>query len=88
MLTEEIRAQISVERVRADVEHITSQIPSRLAGSENGRRMAEYSLDTLSAAGVTAQLYAMPGLVSFRTVCASAIRSPNSLARATMPSNP
>jgi hypothetical protein len=65
MLPEEIRAQISVERVRADVEHITTQIPSRLAGSENGRRMAEYSLQTLSAVGVTAHLHAMPGLVSF-----------------------
>jgi hypothetical protein len=65
MLPEEIRSQLSVERVRADVEHITTQIPSRLAGSENGRRMAEYSLQVLSAAGVAARLHEMPGLVSF-----------------------
>ena len=35
-------AELSVANVRAHVEHITTQIPSRLAGSPNGRRMAEY----------------------------------------------
>lgn len=56
---------LSVERVRADVERITTQIPSRLAGSENGRRMAEYSRDALLAAGVQAEVQEAPGLVSF-----------------------
>lgn len=56
---------LSVERVRADVERITTQIPSRLAGSENGRRMAEYSRDALLAAGVQAEVQETPGLVSF-----------------------
>jgi hypothetical protein len=56
---------LSVERVRADVERITTEIPSRLAGSENGRRMAEYSRDALRAAGVPAEVQETPGLVSF-----------------------
>ena len=58
-------SEVSAERVRAHVEHITTQIPSRLAGSANGRRMAEYSRDILTAAGVVATLHEMPGLVSF-----------------------
>ena len=34
---------VSAANVKAHVEHITTQIPSRLAGSANGKRMAEYS---------------------------------------------
>ena len=58
-------SDLSVERVRADVEHICKQIPSRLAGSENGKRMAEFSCTALAAAGAQAQLHEIPGLVSF-----------------------
>ena len=58
-------AEFSVERVRADVDHICTEIPSRLAGSENGKRMAQFSCDGLRAAGVEAQVYTLPGLVSF-----------------------
>lgn len=58
-------SDLSVERVRADVEHICKQIPSRLAGSENGKRMAEFSCAGLAAAGAQAQLHEIPGLVSF-----------------------
>jgi hypothetical protein len=62
---QDILAALSVDRVRADVERITTEIPSRLAGSANGRRMAEYSRDALAAAGVGARIDEFPGLVSF-----------------------
>lgn len=58
-------AELSVANVRAYVEHITTQIPSRLAGSANGRRMAEYSLQVLTENGANARMHEMPGLVSF-----------------------
>jgi hypothetical protein len=56
---------VSAANVKAHVEHITTQIPSRLAGSANGKRMAEYSAAVLNMAGVSAQVHEMPGLVSF-----------------------
>ena len=56
---------ISADEVRAHVEHITTEIPSRLAGSENGHRMAEYSAAALTKIGVGAQVTTLPGLVSF-----------------------
>jgi Peptidase family M28 len=58
-------AAVSAANVKAHVEHITTEIPSRLAGSANGRRMAEYSAASLSKAGVSARVHEMPGLVSF-----------------------
>ena len=51
--------------VKAHVAHITTELPSRLAGSPNGRRMAEYSAAALAKSGVTAKVHEMPGLVSF-----------------------
>jgi hypothetical protein len=57
--------QVSADQVRAHVEHITREIPSRLAGSENGRRMAEYSASALTGEGIAARLLETPGLVSF-----------------------
>src|SRR5580704_63508 len=56
---------VSEKEVRAHVEYITTQIPSRLAGSPNAKRMAEYSAAALTKAGVSAQVLEMPGLVSF-----------------------
>lgn len=58
-------SDLSVANVRAHVEHITTQIPSRLAGSVNAQRMAEYSHQVLTAAGAAARMHEMPGLVSF-----------------------
>ena len=58
-------AALSPANVGAHIEHITRNIPSRLAGSDNGRRMAEYSLAALTAGGLTAHLEELPGLVSF-----------------------
>ncbi len=44
--------EVSAKRVRAHVEKIVTEIPHRAAGSENGRRMAEYSRDALKADGI------------------------------------
>jgi len=60
-----VTSAVSAKEVRAHVEHITTAIPSRLAGSENARRMAEYSAAALGKAGVAATIFEMPGLVSF-----------------------
>jgi Peptidase family M28 len=60
-----ILVALSVDNVRAHVEHICHDIPSRLAGSENQRRMAEYSARSLRDVGVPAQVHHVPGLVSF-----------------------
>ena len=56
---------VSAANVKAHVEHITTEIPSRLAGSANAKRMAEYSAAELSKAGVKAEVHELPGLVSF-----------------------
>jgi len=45
MSEEHILNALSVDNVRAHVEHIVTQMPTRLAGSENARRMAEYSCE-------------------------------------------
>ncbi len=55
----------AVQRVRDDVRHICDEIPSRLAGSDAGRRMAEYSAARLRDAGLDATVHELPGLVSF-----------------------
>ena len=65
MSDEVVVSAVSAANVKAHVEHITTQIPSRLAGSANGRRMAEYSASALIKAGVAARVHEMPGLVSF-----------------------
>src|SRR5215475_6513586 len=56
---------VSAANVKAHVEHITREIPSRLAGSANGKRMAEYSAAELAKVGVKARVEELPGLVSF-----------------------
>jgi hypothetical protein len=56
---------VSAANVAADVEAITTAIPSRLAGSANARRMAEYSAAALARVGVEARVHELPGLVSF-----------------------
>ena len=56
---------VSAENVRARVEYICENIPSRLAGSENARRMAEYNAAALQEAGVAAQVQELQALVSF-----------------------
>ena len=65
MSEESVLGAVSAANVKAHVDHITSQIPSRLAGSPNGKKMATYSAETLTKAGIAAKVHEMPGLVSF-----------------------
>lgn len=60
-----ILEELSVERAWAHLEHITEQIPTRLAGSDNSRRMAEYANEELAKAGLESQMHEFLGLVSF-----------------------
>lgn len=60
-----VLADIHLGRVRAHVETITEQFPTRLAGATNGKRMAEYSAAELQSYGVDARVEEFPGLVSF-----------------------
>ena len=55
MSDESVVAAVSAANAKAHIEHITTQIPSRLAGSANGKRMAEYSAAALTKAGVSAR---------------------------------
>jgi hypothetical protein len=80
MSEQSILASLSVDRVRADIERITTEIPSRLAGSANGRRMAEYSRDGLLAAGASAEMFEFPGLVSFPERADLLVLSPREIA--------
>jgi hypothetical protein len=65
MSEESVVSAVSAANVKAHVDHITTEIPSRLAGSANGKRMAEYSAAALTRDGVAATVFEMPGLVSF-----------------------
>lgn len=62
----EVTGEVSAQRVREHVERIVTEIPHRAAGSENGRRMAEYSRDALAEAGVgDPRIHELPAIVSF-----------------------
>jgi hypothetical protein len=65
MTSEKLLAALSADNVREHVEFIVKNIPSRLSGTENGKRMAEYSAETLKAYGIDAQVQELNGLVSF-----------------------
>jgi hypothetical protein len=65
MSEESVLGALSADKVRAHVEHIALEIPGRLAGSENAKRMAEYSAKALRDSAVSATVHELPGLVSF-----------------------
>jgi hypothetical protein len=65
MSLERILEEISPAKAYAHIEHITSRIPSRLAGSANSQRMAEYAFETFQHAGLDARTHSFLGLVSF-----------------------
>lgn len=65
MSFEDILRDVSVDNAWRHLEQITERIPSRLAGSENSRRMAEYAYETFTAAGLESQMDEFLGLVSF-----------------------
>jgi hypothetical protein len=62
---DEVLNELSIDRAWGHLEHITSAMPSRLAGSANSRRMAEYAYEQLETNGLTAQMHQFLGLVSF-----------------------
>src|SRR5215475_10924473 len=70
---------VSAANVKAHVEHITREIPSRLAGSANGKRMAEYSAAELAKVGVKARVEELPGLVSFPQQAELRVLAPSEL---------
>lgn len=74
-------AAVSAQNVRSHVEKIVKEIPHRAAGSENGRRMAEYSRDAMRAAGLAdAQVHELPALVSFPEHAELRIEAPRQVA--------
>ena len=58
-------SDLSFENVRRHMEHICLEIPSRLAGTENARRAAQFNADALTKHGIPAEVHDLPGLVSF-----------------------
>jgi hypothetical protein len=64
MALDDILADLSVERAWAHLTHITEQIPTRLAGSANSRRMAEYAAEQLDRNGLRPTMREFLGLVS------------------------
>ncbi len=77
---EEILRDLSVDNAWAHIAHITEQIPSRLAGSANSRRMAEYAYESFGRAGLVSQMHEFPGLVSFPEAAAVRILAPEARA--------
>lgn len=76
MSLEKILRDVSVENAWSHIEYITERIPSRLAGSANSRRMAEYAFETFSQAGLESQIHEFLGLVSIPEEGAVQILSP------------
>ena len=65
MSLEQILREVSADNAYQHIEHITTQIPSRLAGSGNAQRMAEYAYETFKKSGLETRLHKFLGLVSF-----------------------
>jgi len=65
MALDDILKEVSVDNAWGHIEHITETIPSRLAGSANSQRMAEYAYETFTKAGLQSQMHKFLGLVSF-----------------------
>jgi hypothetical protein len=81
MSEEAVISEVSAERIRQDVERIVRELPYRAAGSENGRRMAEYSRAALQQAGLTdAAVHELPAIVSFPQHAEFRVESPVELA--------
>src|SRR5215510_15122262 len=76
MSEEQILSELSVDNIRNHVRHIVETMPSRLAGSPNAARMAEYSAAQLKRAGVAARVESIPGLVSFPREAELTVLSP------------
>jgi len=70
---------VSAANVREYVEYVCERIPSRLAGSENGRRIAEYNAERLRAVGVSADVQELTALVSFPRPCTLRMLAPEAM---------
>ncbi len=69
--------EVSSDNVRQHVETIVTDLPYRAAGSENGRRMAEYSRDAMRAAGVeNTIIHELPAIVSFPQHAECSVKAP------------
>ena len=71
--------EVSAKNVRAHVERIVKDIPHRAAGSDNGRRMAEYSRDAMRQSGAEAVIHELPAIVSFPEHAEFRIESPTAI---------
>jgi hypothetical protein len=65
MSLDDILKEVSIDNTWKHIEHITETIPSRLAGSDNSQRMAEYAVETFKKAGLETKTDKFLGLVSF-----------------------
>ncbi|HEX5166470.1 MAG TPA: M28 family peptidase [Thermomicrobiales bacterium] len=65
MPIDDVLADLSVDRAWEHLVHITEEIPTRLAGSANSRRMAEYAGEQLARNGLSPTMHEFLGLVSF-----------------------
>ena len=71
--------EVSARNVRTHVERIVRDIPHRAAGSENGRRMAEYSRDAMRESGADAVMHELPAIVSFPEHAEFRVESPTAI---------
>ncbi len=76
----EVVSQMTVDNVRTHVDHMCTQMPSRLAGSDNGRRMAEYSCEVMSSLGLKTVVHEFPAVVSFPGSARFRVTSPVEIA--------
>lgn len=76
----QVLGEASAQNVRAHVERIVREIPHRAAGSDNGRRMAEYSRDAMRQSGAEAVIHELPAIVSFPEHAEFRIESPTAIA--------
>jgi hypothetical protein len=78
MPLDDILREISVDDTWERLEHITGEIPSRLAGSTNARRMAEYADQEFRKGGLDSRIDEFPGLVSFPEPATIQVLAPES----------
>jgi len=77
MPTAPVIDEVDAANVRRHVETIVREIPHRAAGSENGKRMAQYSAEALREAGVAnAEVHEFPAIVSFPEHADFAVKAP------------
>ncbi len=77
MPLDDILRDLSVDKAWNHIVHITEQIPSRLAGTENSRRMAEYAHEVFGDAGLSSEMHSFPGLVSIPEPATVRVLAPN-----------